>query len=359
MKIAILHDALCVTGGAEKLVLWMKKAFPQAPIFTSVYLPGSTFPEYRKLDIRTLPFSKLVKTDTQMKLLYPLWYLGYKLLDLSEFDVVLSSSTYLAKFISPPSHVRHLSYINAPFRLLWKPESYTQNNRSNLRFLAGMMKPLIPTIRKLDRAQTRKITKIAANSRNMAKALKDAYQMQATVIYPPVDLKEFSLSNEKGKYYLSVSRLVSHKRVDIAVEACTKLARDLVVVGEGPEMVDLKKKAGQTIRFVGKVHNDELSSFYENALALLFCSEEDFGIVPLEAQASGVPVIAFGKGGALETVKDGETGLFFPEQTTDAMLDAINKFESMSFNKKSIRKWMENFSGDKFIAGIREFVHTA
>jgi glycosyltransferase involved in cell wall biosynthesis len=359
LKIAIVHDALCVTGGAEKLVLWMKKAFPDASIFTSVYLPGNTFPEFGKLDILTLPFSGLVKNETQMKLLYPIWYFGFKTLDLSEFDIVLSSSTYLAKFISPPPHVKHLSYINAPFRLLWKLDSYTTNNRSGLKYLATMLKPFIPLIRKLDRNQTRKITKIAANSKNMANAIMDIYQMPADIIFPPVELEKFSLSKEKGTYFISVSRLVSHKRVDIAVEACTKLGKELVVVGDGPELEHLKNIAGPTIRFVGKVQSEELSVLYRQAKALLFPSEEDFGIVPLEAQASGIPVIAFGKGGVLETVVEGETGLFFYEQTVIELLDAITKFESMGFNKMTIRKWAEKFSGSNFIDGIREFVLSA
>jgi len=356
LRVALVHDALCVRGGAEKLVLWMKKAFPEAPIFTSVYLPEKTFPEYRNFEIHTLPLSGLINNENQMKLLYPVWYHGFKTLDLSEFDLVLSSSTYLAKFISPPPQVKHISYINAPFRLLWRPESYTTNSRSSFKYLATILKPFLPLIRNLDRKLTRQITKIAANSENMAKAIMDIYQMPATVIYPPVDLEEFSPSKEKGTYFLSVSRLVSHKRVDIAVDACTRLGKDLVVVGDGPEMEHLKKSAGPTIRFVGKVNSDELSVLYSQARALLFPSEEDFGIVPLEAQASGIPVIAFGKGGVLETVLEGETGLFFKSQTTNDILDSIIQFENMNFNKKLIRDWVKKFSGTNFINGIRDFV---
>jgi len=359
LKIAIVHDALCVTGGGEKLFLWMKKAFPDAPIFTSVYLSGKTFPEYKNFKINTLPLSGLIKNETQMKLLYPLWYFGFRSLDFSEFDLVLSSSTYLAKFISPPSQVKHYSYINAPFRLLWKPGSYTSNSRSNLRFLAVLLKPFIPILQKIDRTQSRKINKIAANSRNMADAIMDHYQMPATVIYPPVELENFSPSQEIGNYYLSVSRLVSHKRVDVAVDACTKLGKDLVVVGDGPELEHLKRKAGPTISFVGRVNDKELSSLFSHARALLFPSEEDFGIVPLEAQASGIPVIAYGKGGALETVLEGETGLFFKSQTVDDLIDAMIRFESKKFNKAQIRNWVEKFSGQNFIEALREFVFSA
>ena len=356
MKIAIVHDALCVPGGAERFVLWLVKAFPDAPIFTSIYLPDATFPEYKKLNVVPLRFGTSIRTERQFKLLYPLWLWQFQRMDFSAFDVVLSSSTYLAKFIHSTGNTKHFAYLYAPFRLLWRPDSYTRESLPTPGFIAPLVKKIVPQFRKWDINNTQKIDKVATSCKNIASQIKSIYHINPTIINPPVSLADFSLSTSNGAYYLTVSRLVSHKRIDIAIEACNKLHRPLIVVGDGPERKALEKMAGETVKFVGRVDDAQLRDLYKNASALLFPSYEDYGIVPLEAQASGIPVLAYGHGGALETILDNETGLFFPHQNADTLIDCILTFETRKFDPQRIREWAKQFDAEKFIEKIRGFV---
>ncbi len=356
MRIAIVHDALCVSGGAERLVLWMAKAFPQAPIFTSVYLPENTFAEFKSLDVRTLPFAGKIKSERQFKRLYPLWYFLVQRPDFKEFDVVLSSSTYLAKFIRPAPTVKHVCYLYAPFRLLWKPESYSEESLPTRGAATGLVNGVIPLLRRWDLKRTKSIPKLATSCLNMAHEIKKVYGMEAEVIYPPVEIPQTTSMEPREDYYLSVSRLISHKRVDLSVQACTRLGKNLVVVGDGPEKEKLAQMAGKTIRFVGRVSDEELQDLYRKAKGLLFPSYEDYGIVPLEAQAWGVPVIAFGRGGSLETIKGGVSGIFFEQQEVDSLVEAISRFESTRFDMEMIRQWVAGFNVASFTAQIRKFV---
>lgn len=356
MKIAIVHDALCVPGGAERFVLWLAKAFPDAPIFTSIYLPEATFPEYQKLNVIPLRFDPAIKTERQFKLLYPLWLWQIQRMNFSKFDVVLSSSTYLAKFIRPTGNTKHFGYLYAPFRLLWRPESYSPQSLPTPGFTAPFVKQLVPFFRKWDIKNTQKLYKVATSCQNIATQIENIYGIKSTVINPPVSVSDFSLPKTKGEYYLTVSRLVSHKRIDIAIEACNQLNRPLIVAGDGPERQALENIAGETVKFVGRVDDTQLRDLYQNAKALLFPSYEDYGIVPLEAQASGIPVLAYGNGGALETIQENETGLFFSDQNTNALVDCILKFETLDFDPVRIREWAKRFDGAKFIETIRAFV---
>jgi len=356
MRVAIVHDALCVAGGAERLVLWMAKAFPEAPIYTSVYLPSGTFPDYRQLDVRTLPCARFIRTEKQFKLLFPLWLFLIQKQKFQEYDVVLSSSTYLAKFVKPTPTVKHACYLYAPFRLLWKPESYSGDSLPTPEFVSGYVKRIIPFLRKWDIKRTREIPKLATSCRNMANEIQRVYGVFPTILYPPVEVPDELPAKNEGDYYLSVSRLISHKRVDLAIKACEILGRELVVVGEGPERKKLEQLAGSKISFTGKVNDEQLRRLYRGAKGLIFPSYEDYGIVPLEAQSWGVPVIAYGKGGSLETVKEGVTGVFFEDQNVESLTDAIKRFEATIFNPEQIRQWISNFNADNFIQGLREFV---
>jgi glycosyltransferase involved in cell wall biosynthesis len=356
-RIAIVHDALCVPGGAERLVLQMAKAFPGAPIFTSVYLPDQTFAEFKELDVRTLPFSKFVKSERQFKVLLPLWLMELRTKSFKDFDYILSSSTYLAKYIKPAKNVRHRAYIHAPFRLLWKTSSYTHESLPTPRLLSPFIKSSLPVLRKWDQELTHRIPQVATSCKNVADEIQRIYNINAKVIYPPVKIhQEVSHECAKGDYFLSVSRLISHKRVDLAIEACNRLNRKLVIVGDGPERAILEKQAGPLVQFLGRVDDENLSDLYQNALALIFPSHEDFGIVPLEAQAWGVPVIAYGKGGALETIKEGISGIFFPDQTVESLIQSIIRFDRLVFNRSQIIEWVSKFDEDEFISRIREFV---
>jgi len=337
-------------------VLWMAKAFPGAPIYTSVYLPAGTFPEYRQLDVRTLPFARFIRSEKQFKLLYPLWLYLIQRLDFSDYDVVLSSSTYLAKFITPAQGVKHACYLYAPFRLLWKPGSYSAESLPTPKAASGLVKWIVPLLRRWDLRRTSAIPQLATSCRNMADEIQKVYGRASTILYPPVELPAEVPDREGTDYYLSVSRLISHKRVDLAVKACVQTGRKLVVVGDGPERAMLDQMAGEGISFAGRVNDEQLRDLYRGAKGLIFPSYEDYGIVPLEAQAWGVPVIAYGKGGSLETVQEGVSGIFFERQEVDSLVDALNRFEAASFDPQQIRRWVSRFDVDGFVRGLQKFV---
>jgi len=354
--VAIVHDALCVSGGAERVALYLAKAFPGAPIYTSVYLPEKTFPEFKSLDVRTLPFSNLAKSERGFKVLWPLWYKLIQKMNLSQFDTVISNSTYLAKYIRVPESMRHVAYIQAPFRWLWKPNSYTEESLPLRGLPMAAAKGLVPRLQKMDVERTREIPTILANSRNMAAEIERVYDRKAEVLYPPVTMEEVPLQKEKSETYLTVSRLISHKRVDIAVEACSRMGRKLIVVGDGPEKAKLQQLGGSSVEFSGRVSDEELKQLYGSARALLFCSEEDLGLTPVEAQAAGTPVIAYGKGGALETIQDGVGGLFFEKQNPESLMEALKVFESCSWNAAEIRESVRKFDEGQFLMRIQQIV---
>lgn len=355
-RIAIVHDALVVPAGSERVALHISNIFPDAPIYTSAYLPENTFPEFKEKVIHTLPFSNLVKTERQFKALYPLWFLGFSMLNLSQYDVVISSANYLAKFINPPLTCVHICYLHNPIRFLWKPAVYSNQSVPYGKASLLLIRLLLPILRRFDIRKTQKIKHVIANSKNIANQIKNIYQIESEVIYPPVEVKEYTISSETEDYYLYAGRLISHKRVDLAIEACNRLKRKLVIAGDGFERQNLEKMAGDSIRFLGRVSDDQLKDLYAHCRAFIFPSDEDFGLVPVEAQAAGRPVIAYGAGGALETVIDEKTGVFFNEQTSESIINAILQFESMSFSSRSIKQNAMRFDVSEFERQIIAYV---
>lgn len=355
-KIAIIHDALVVPAGSERVALNISNIFPEAPIFTSVYLPKNTYPEFKKKEINTLPFSNLVKTERQFKSLYPLWYWGFSRLDLSQFDIIISSANYLAKYINPPKTSTHICYLHNPIRFLWKPNVYSNQSVPYGQASLLLVRLLLPILRRIDIKKTRKIDHILTNSRNIARQIQEIYNIEADIIYPPVDVSAFSISSKPGDYYLYAGRLISHKHVDLAIKACNQLKRKLVVAGDGLERENLQQIAGDTIQFVGRVSDDQLKNYYANCRALLFPSDEDFGLVPIEVQSAGRPVIAFRSGGALETVLEDRTGVFFDQQNEKSLEEAILRFEKMEFSSDLIRQNALRFDIQEFNQQILDYV---
>ncbi len=355
-RVAIVHDALVNAGGAERVATFLCEAFPDAPLYTSAYLPDRTFDEFRARRIHVLPGASRVTTEAGAKRLLPLWILGFRHLDLRDYDVVLSSTTFAAKHIQPPRGVRHVSYCYAPFRLLWKPAAYEPSSLPVGGFARGAIDLARPVLRAWDKAAMDGVEAIATTCLNMARAIAECYDRKAEVIYAPVRLAEYRVGKGSGDYYLTVSRLVSHKRVDLAVQACRQLGRRLVVVGDGPELERLRGLGGEQVTFAGLVDKPSLVDLYAGCRALLFCSEEDYGLAPIEAQASGRPVIAYGAGGALETVSDGQSGIFFGEQTTDSLVAAMLRFERESFDPVRVRASVARFDVEPFTRHVRNFV---
>lgn len=358
LRVAIVHDWLTNIGGAERVVESLLRAFPQADIYSSVYSEDK-LPQF-KGRVKT-SFLQHWPWAQRKHQLYPvLRTLAFESFDFSGYDLVISSSSAEAKGIITSTETLHISYIHTPVRYYW---SNYDDYLADPGF--GALNPLIRLIapsfvrrmRYWDFAAAQRPDVLLANSENVAKRIEKYYKRSADVVHPPVDTDRFKLEGSSDKdYYLIVSRLVPYKRVDVAVEACTRLGRRLIVAGGGSELKRLKKMAGPTIDFRGGQSNVEITRLYQGAKALLFPGEEDFGITPLEAMACGKPVLAYGRGGATETVVDGVTGVLFSTQTPDSLAKAIKQSEVVVWDSKQITRHAHAFSEERFIKQIQDVV---
>jgi glycosyltransferase involved in cell wall biosynthesis len=350
-----VHDALVNTGGAERVVVAMHEVFPDAPVYTSVYLPDHTYREFSGMDVRTTPLQRFIRSERQLKWCLPLVVRAFGRLDFEAYDIVLTSTTFAAKAVHVRPGARHWCYCYAPFRLLWFTEQYQGASRAwNLALRAAG--PVLRRLRERDRSIMTRVDGIATTCGHMAEAIERSYGRTPQIIYPPIRCADYVAGTGPGEYYLVVSRLVPYKRVGLAVEACRRIGAPLVVVGDGPERAALERSAGPTVRFVGRVSDAEVKQHYTRCKALLFPGHEDFGLTPLESQASGRPVIAYGRGGVLETVTDQVTGLFFEPQTADALVEAIGRFEQMDWSSAAARENAARFDTREFRAGLLRFV---
>jgi len=355
LRLAIVHDWLTNMGGAEKLILLFKEVFPDAPIYTLVYDAGNVDPAFGEMEIDTSFIQKLPGARKYYRKYLPFFPIAVEQFDLREFDVVLSSSTSVAKGVITTSDTLHICYCNTPMRYAW--DFYHQY----LREAGAIQRLLIPFfmnyIRIWDRLTAERVDYFIANSNNVAKRIEKHYRRTSQVIYPPVDTQLFKPVSQIEDYYLVVSRLVPYKRIDLAVKAFNKLNKKLVIIGDGPGRKKLQAVARDNVIFMGRLNDEETRRYLASCRALIFPGEEDFGITPLEAQSCGRPVIAYGKGGALETVIDGKTGLFFAEQSEESLVDGVKRFESMEpFDKDAIRDHARQFDVSIFKKSIKEFV---
>ncbi|MBI9102600.1 MAG: glycosyltransferase [Spirochaetales bacterium] len=349
-KVAIVHDWLTVYGGAERVVEEFCKIFPDAPIYTTVYNRKnmeSIFPpeKVKTSYMQRIPGSQ--KLYTKMLHLMPR---AFESFDLSEYDLVLSSSSSCAKGVLTTAETKHVSYIHTPMRYAW--DLYHEYMRSSGTITRMAMRNILPKIREWDALTGLRVDSFLANSSITAKRVEKVYRRKAKVIFPPVNtgfFGEADLSqNEMGDYYFLLSRFVPYKRIDLAIQACNKLGRKLIIAGDGGQRKELKAMAGPTIEFTGRLGDNETRKYYQNSRAFLFPGYEDFGITPVEAMSCGIPVIAYGKGGALDSVIHGKTGVYFPEQTVESLIEGIEEFESSSFNREEIKVHATTFSPERF-----------
>jgi len=354
MKLAIVHDWLTNMGGAEQVIINFKEIYPDAPIYTTFYNPDNLDEKLRNLDVKT-SFLQRKKMITDHKKYFPLMPLAFELFNLKEYDVVLSSSTCCAKGVKAPKGI-HICYCNTPMRYAWEKRNDYLKDMGRIK--RAIISIFLFFMRKWDKWSSKRVDYFIGNSTAVVERIKRCYGRDAAVINPPVRCNLFNISETDGDYYFIVSRFVPYKRFDLAVQACKELGRKLVIIGDGPERENLEKLAdgSSNITFLGRQPDEVVKKYMQECKALLFPGEEDFGIVPVEAQACGRPVIAYGKGGVLDTVIDGKTGVYFKEQTVESLKEAILKFENMKFNKQEIRQHALEFDEPVFKNKIKEFI---
>jgi glycosyltransferase involved in cell wall biosynthesis len=358
MKVAIVHDWLANMGGSERCVLAFHELFPDAPVFTTVYNQDKLPDEFKALDIRPSFIQKLPKAKTNYQTYLPLMPIAVEQFDLTEFDVVITSSHACAKGVITRPDAINICYCYTPIRYVWQLYHEYMRLEEMSRLKKLLIPPIMNYLRMWDRLAADRVDEFVGISRIVAQRIRKYYRRDAAVIYPPVDTQKYKIGSSIEDYYLVVSRLVPYKRVDLAVAACSVTGQPLLVVGDGPEYSKLKEIAGPTVKFLGRISDEEIVSLYASCKAFIFPGNEDFGMTPVEAQAAGRPVIAFGSGGCLETVVPGVTGEFFSAQTPEALAEIIRKFDAARYNPLEIRKNAERFDKEVFNAEIRKFIDT-
>ncbi len=357
MKVALVHDYLNQMGGAERVLMALHEIFPDAPIYTSIYDPKLVDPAFQKMDIRTSFMQKFPLVTTHHQPYLPFYPFAMEKLDLRGYDLVVSSSSAFAKGVIVRPETMHICYCHTPMRWCWNYDEYVE--REQLGKAARSVLPfLITALRLWDQITAARVDHFIANSPVVADRIQKYYRRESVVIPPPVEADRFPFdaSTTPAEYFLIVSRLIPYKRLDLAIEACNQLQLPLVIIGGGRDEERLKQMAGPTIRFMGRLSDQDVLHYYAHCRALLFPGEEDFGITPLEAQAAGRPVIAYGAGGALASVVEGVTGEFFREQTVESLATVLAAFNERMYNAHVIRNHALEFDKPRFRRRILQFI---
>jgi len=351
MKVALVYDRVNKWGGAERVLLALHEIWPEAPLYTAVYHP------------QTAPWASVFKVIPSFLQNFPLakkhhelypWLMpfAFESFNFDEYDVVISVTSEAAKGIITKPQTLHLCYCLTPTRYLWS--GYEEYFSSSVQRLASSW--LVKYLRNWDKVAAQRPDEYLAISQTVKERIKKYYGRESEVIYPPISTDKFKIQNSKFKvkkdFFLVVSRLVKYKRIDLAIEAFNQLGWNLKIAGTGKELKKLQAKAGKNIQFLGQLTDEALLNYYQNCQGLVFPTEEDLGLVPLEAQAMGKPVIAFARGGAVETVVEGKTGLFFNQQTPGALIEALRRFKETNFKAEDCRAQAEKFNQVRF---AREF----
>ncbi|WP_051074158.1 glycosyltransferase [Rhizobium freirei] len=357
MRVAIVHYWLVSMRGGEKVIEALCDMYPDADIFTLVYDESRISEKIRKHKISTSFLQRIPGAVRGYQSLLPLMPFALESFDLTDYDLIISSESGPAKGIIPPPGATHVCYCHSPMRYLWDHYHFY---RSHAGLPSRLMLPMLaPLLRSWDVNTSMRVDRFVANSHHVGDRISKYYRRHATVLYPPVNVDDFTPTALVEDFYLCAGQLVPYKRVDLAVKAFSRMDRKLVVIGEGSQMEELKRIAGPSVTFLGRTPFSVLKEKLARCRALIFPGEEDFGIVPVEAMASGRPVIAYGSGGALETIVPGVTGLFFDEQSVDALIDAVLDFEASErrFHPATLHAHSEQFSLQTFKTGMRAIIN--
>lgn len=360
MRVAFIHDWLTVYAGAEKVLEAVLELYPGAPVYTLLYqqenFKGTRIAEH---PVHSSFIERLPKGREKYRAYLPLMPLAIEQFDLSGYDVVISSSHAVAKGVLTRADQLHISYVHTPIRYAWDLQfQYLKEAGIERGLKSTIARLILHYIRLWDVASANRVDVFVANSHYVARRIWKVYRREARVIYPPVDADRFTPRSQREDFYLTLSRFVPYKKIDLIVEAFTRLGLPLVVIGDGPDFDKVKRFAGPNVKLLGYQPDSVVKDYMERCKAFVFAAEEDFGITPVEAQAAGAPVIAYGKGGVTETVIPGETGIFFREQTVESLSEAMQEFETgkYRFDPERIRENAEHFSKARFQREFSELV---
>ncbi len=357
-RVAIIHDWLTGMRGGEKVLEVLCELFPAADLFTLLHVPGTVSPMIERHPIHTSFLQHLPQSQRYYRHLLPLMPIAMEGFDFSPYDLLISTSHCVAKMAKPRPGAHHVCYCHTPMRYIWDQyDSYFGPGRASWP-VRVTMRLLRPALQRWDLTTLPRVHRFIANSKNVSERIQRIYHRESVVIYPPTDVDFFSQGTSHRRsddFYLLVSALAPYKRVELAIEALQHLGRRLIIIGDGQQRKALRQMAGDQVEFLGWGSSDDLRKHYAQARALLFPGEEDFGIVPVEAMAAGCPVIALRKGGALETVVENQTGIFFNEPTVKSLADAIQRFETMSFSSQTIRDRARLFDRQRCAAAFQAY----
>ena len=358
MKVALVHYWLVTMRGGEKVLESLCKIFPDADIYTNVYDPNSVSDIIRSHNVYTTKINNFPFAKKFYQKYMPFMPNALMELDLTGYDLIISSESGPAKGVCPAPDAFHICYCHTPMRYLW--DMYHEYFKKSNPIVKFFMKKMIPSLRLWDISSSNLVDYFVANSHYVASRIKRYYQREAEIIYPPCAIEKY-VNNPRNPqdFYIFFGQLVGYKRADIAIEACIKSNRKIVVIGDGKSSKAAEYSKSGLVTFTGRVSDEAIADYLSKAKALLFPGIEDFGIIPVEANAAGCPVLAYKKGGALDSIKENETGLFFEEQSVDSLIDCMNKFESIeeNFKKRDLyTKHVQQFSEAEFIKKINNIV---
>lgn len=369
-KVAIVHDWLVAMRGGEKVLEAICEIYPNADLYTVYCLKDRISAEISRMRIKASFIQNLVFSSKQdFRLYLPLFPLAMESFDMRGYDLIISTSHCVAKGVVPAPGTRHICYCHTPMRYAWDFEDDYFGRMKSIGAAKGLITLLMNYLRKWDKASSSRVDEFIANSQNTANRIKRYYGRESVIIYPPVETDYFTpdAHQKADGYFLIVSALVPYKKIDIAIEAFNKTKDKLKIVGDGPLRMELEKKADPNIEFLGWVDKEALRSLYRGSIALVFPQEEDFGIAAVEAEACGRPVIAYAKGGALESVISNKTGVSFSEQTPEGLMAALKQFKALEFdpgfirqnalcfnNKEAFKENIRNYISEKKLSGVRD-----
>lgn len=355
MKVALVHEHLAQDGGAEKVLRVFQEMFPDAPTFVLVYNPRAANKELKRGNIRTSFLQHVPFGVAHYQWFLVLMPFAVERYPLNDYDLVLSSTSMFSKGVRVGPNTLHIDYCHTPTRFLWSDTDQYLEEMNRPWLIKMAIRVVLPLLRRWDYRAAQRPHTIIANSKEVQARIKQYYGRDSYVVHPPVDIERFEIASKSKlkDYFLTGGRLVPYKRFDLAILACNALKLPLVVFGSGPDEARLRKLSGPTIRFTGRVSDEERRTLFAQAQAFINAQVEDFGITPVESMASGRPVIAFAQGGALETVVDGKTGLLFSEQTVASLTAALQCFRPEDFSPENIRAYAAQFSRERFVEEMR------